>query len=332
MGNFATADAALLALVDGLYIRQNVGYDFAAWAHVLRENRQLLDCDILYLVNDSTIGPLSERKFEELLARVRSSESDVVGLTDSYERGWHIQSYFIALKPAALSSPAFWAFIAKIKNLADKKSVVNAYETRFAPTLQAAGLRCEVLFPTHKSHNPSLMDWRALINSGLPFVKLAALRNSWRSNFWRSNFWRSNIGRTSSWRTFGNAGWRKILQSEGFDCRLAEEALAARERPASEFATVRRKLGERTSESKDTGNSMISSVAFPVSKFPACFDRIGHVCRHGRACPGHPRLVCGPKDVDARNKCGHDGGARRAKRALNEWPRYDRNFKFAALI
>jgi lipopolysaccharide biosynthesis protein len=198
-GEFRAADAALLALVDGLYIRQNVGYDFAAWAHVLRENRQLLDCDILYLVNDSTIGPLSERKFEELLARVRSSENDVVGLTDSYERGWHIQSYFIALKPAALSSPAFWAFIAKIKNLADKKSVVNTYETRFAPTLQAAGLRCEVLFPTHKSHNPSLMDWRALINSGLPFVKLAALRNSWRSNFWRSN----------SWRTLGNAGWRK---------------------------------------------------------------------------------------------------------------------------
>ena len=29
--------------------------------------------------------------------------------------------------------------------------------------------------------------------------------------------------------------------------------------------------------------------------------------RHGRACPGHPRLAYGAKDVDARNKCGHDG-------------------------
>jgi lipopolysaccharide biosynthesis protein len=216
-GEFCAPDADLLALVDGLYVRQNVGYDFAAWAHVLRENRQLLECDILYLVNDSTIGPLSERKFEELLARVRSSESDLVGLTDSYERGWHIQSYFIALKPAALSSPAFWAFIAKVKNLADKKDVVNAYETRFAPTLQAAGLRCEVFFPAHTSHNPSLMDWRALSGSGLPFVKLAALRSSWSINSWRSY----------SWRSFGNAGWRRILQSEGFDCRLAEEALAS---------------------------------------------------------------------------------------------------------
>ena len=30
--------------------------------------------------------------------------------------------------------------------------------------------------------------------------------------------------------------------------------------------------------------------------------------RHGRACPGHPRLLLlmGRKDVDARHKAGHD--------------------------
>jgi hypothetical protein len=30
--------------------------------------------------------------------------------------------------------------------------------------------------------------------------------------------------------------------------------------------------------------------------------------RHGRACPGHPRLafLAGKKDVDARDKRGHD--------------------------
>jgi lipopolysaccharide biosynthesis protein len=203
---FCEPDGALLALLDGLYIRQNIGYDFAAWAHVLRENPGLLGADILYLINDSTVGPLNEEKFAELLRRVRSSKSDVVGLTDNYERGWHIQSYFLALKCTALSFPALAAFIAKIKNLSEKKAVINAYEVRFAPTLQAAGLRCEVLFPASKAYNPSLADWRALIGSGFPFVKLAALRNSLRS--------------------FGGADWRKVLQSEGFDYRLAEEALA----------------------------------------------------------------------------------------------------------
>jgi len=205
---FREADGALLALLDGLYVRQNIGYDFAAWTHVLRENPGLLGARILYLINDSTVGPLNEEKFVELLRRLRSSKSDVVGLTDSYERGWHIQSYFLALKCTALSSPALAAFIAKVRNLSEKRDVVNAYEARFAPILQAAGLRCEVLFSASKAYNPSLMDWRALIGSGLPFVKLAALRNSLRG--------------------FGSADWRKVLQSEGFDYRLAEEALAPR--------------------------------------------------------------------------------------------------------
>src|SRR5215467_13135594 len=33
------------------------------------------------------------------------------------------------------------------------------------------------------------------------------------------------------------------------------------------------------------------------------------IVRHGRACPGHPRLLCRSvyKDVDARHKAGHDG-------------------------
>jgi lipopolysaccharide biosynthesis protein len=203
---FREADVALL--VDGLYVRQNVGYDFAAWAHVLRANPNLLDADILYLINDSTIGPLNDRKFGEVLRHVRASGSDVIGLTDSYERGWHIQSYFVALKRAALASAALQTFIDGVKNLAEKRDVVNAYEGRFAPMLQAAGLSCEVLFPAGKAYNPSLVDWRELIGSGLPFVKVSALRHSLRG--------------------FAGADWRRVLQSEGFDCHLAEQALAHR--------------------------------------------------------------------------------------------------------
>jgi hypothetical protein len=39
-----------------------------------------------------------------------------------------------------------------------------------------------------------------------------------------------------------------------------------------------------------------------------------HLSRHGRACPGHPRLIFETKkDVDARHKAGHDD----AERAVN---------------
>jgi lipopolysaccharide biosynthesis protein len=210
---FLDADESLLGLVDGLYVRQNIGYDFAAWAHLLREHPALLDADILYLINDSMVGPLNEDKFRDLLGRVRSSKCDLVGLTDGYEYGWHIQSYFIALTAAALTSPALRAFMMNVKSLASKLDVVMAYETRFASALQQAGLRCEVLFPARKAGNPSLLDWRALIRAGLPFVKVAALQDQSRS--------------------FGKRNWRKVLQAEGFDCRLAEAVLADRSKPAS---------------------------------------------------------------------------------------------------
>jgi lipopolysaccharide biosynthesis protein len=153
------------------------------------------------------IGPLNEQKFARVLQLIRASTSDVIGLTDSYEKGWHIQSYFIALKRKALASRVFRKFIDGVKNLADKNGVVNAYETRLAPTLQAAGLSCEVLFPVTRGYNHSLADWRSLIGSGLPFVKVSALRTRMRS--------------------FGTRSWRKILRSEGFDHRLAEQTLNA---------------------------------------------------------------------------------------------------------
>ena len=119
-----------------------------------------------------------------------------------------MQSYFIALRKAALSSEALAAFIDSIKNLSTKRDVIIAYESCFASLMQSAKLRCEVLFAASgKSYNPSLFDWRTLIESGLPFVKLAALRNA--SKVFVSD-------------------WRKVLQSEGFDHRLAEQALAAK--------------------------------------------------------------------------------------------------------
>ena len=42
----------------------------------------------------------------------------------------------------------------------------------------------------------------------------------------------------------------------------------------------------------------------PVGKASAC-QSASPDGRHGRACPGHPRLFC-CQGVDGRNKCGHD--------------------------
>ena len=88
----------ITSLLSGLFVRENKGYDFAAWAHVMQIAPQLLAVERLYLLNDSFIGPLNLEKFAELLSRIRESSADLTGLTDSNEYNWHIQSYFLSFR------------------------------------------------------------------------------------------------------------------------------------------------------------------------------------------------------------------------------------------
>jgi hypothetical protein len=52
----AFVSEGLSNLVDGLYLRQNGGYDFAAWAHVARD-LDFSRANCLFLLNDSVVGP-----------------------------------------------------------------------------------------------------------------------------------------------------------------------------------------------------------------------------------------------------------------------------------
>ncbi len=119
-------ESNVLALVSALFVRQNEGYDFAAWAHVLQLHPALFASPILYLLNDSVFGPFNDDKFAALLQRIRRSEADVVGLTDSYEHNWHLQSFFLAIKSRALSSVALHRFINSISVLPDKDAVIRS--------------------------------------------------------------------------------------------------------------------------------------------------------------------------------------------------------------
>jgi lipopolysaccharide biosynthesis protein/GT2 family glycosyltransferase len=199
---FVDMDAELEGLLDGLFIRQNSGYDFAAWAHVLREVPQFYAVDTLYLLNDSVIGPLNEGKFRDVIRRIRGSAADFVGLTDNYELQWHVQSYFLALKHRAL--PAFEDFMDEVMVFPDKENVIHEYEVPLASFLRGKGLACEVLFPARERRNQTIGGWRGLIESGFPFVKVAAIRESGDSE-----------------------SWHDVVGAEGYDPALAEAAVKA---------------------------------------------------------------------------------------------------------
>jgi glycosyltransferase involved in cell wall biosynthesis/tetratricopeptide (TPR) repeat protein len=204
--SFEAVDVNFASEIDGVFVRQNEGYDFGAWAHVLRLHPELFDAEILYLLNDSVIGPTNDIAFRNILTRLRNSPADVVGLTENFDRAWHVQSYFLALKHRALSSAGLRKFINGIVSCRDIEDVINEFEVRFASIVKAAGLNCEAMFPATDVRDPTIYHWKRLLESGFPFVKVKTLRDILAG--------------------VDISDWHQLLATQGYDVSLAELTLA----------------------------------------------------------------------------------------------------------
>lgn len=173
-----------LEFVDGVLIRSNQGFDFAAWAAVIGLMPSIWNTNLLLLANDSVFGP--SNSFGKVILNIRESDSDVVGLTESLEYDTHLQSYFLVFKTKALGSKLFRTYWEEIKNLRKKSDVIQSYEIKFTLFCKCIGLKCVALFPyesdssdySQKVNNPLHYQWRSLIKRGFPFVKVELLRDN----------------------------------------------------------------------------------------------------------------------------------------------------------
>ena len=174
-------DPALLDRLAGCIVRENAGFDFAAWGHAYSLGQGFARCSRLLLANDSVIGPLDEAAFAKMIDRLRASDADIVGLTENRTPRRHLQSYFLAFGPRALASPQFRRAFSGMRSLPAKELVIDAYETSLTWQLERAGLRAASLFPPlydePRSGDDTTARWRDLLDAGLPFIKASLLRH-----------------------------------------------------------------------------------------------------------------------------------------------------------
>jgi lipopolysaccharide biosynthesis protein len=182
----------------GVLVRENRGYDFGAWASALLQLPAIRAASLVALVNDSMYGPLDT--FGSMLHRARTIEADVIGVTESREFGRHFQSFLVFFRTRALNSDAFWNFWRKIR-AGGRIVAVYRYELRLMNSLERAGLQCAALFRSRDRRNPTLTRWRELIDEGLPYLKIALLRDNL-----------FNVDLT---------GWEDTLKDHGYDPSLA---------------------------------------------------------------------------------------------------------------
>jgi len=197
-----SALAAVRDLCDGVLVRRNFGLDFAAWrAGIEHWSLPRADTRMLLLVNDSLLGPFAPLR--PLLDRLDFAEADVWAATESRQRRWHLQSFFLAVGPRAMASPAWAAFWAGVRPVRSKEWVIAHCELGFARRMRAGGLRCRAVWPypailaryhadaatgisaaerrqraridrflsRGRALNPSADLWRQLLRLGFPFVK-----------------------------------------------------------------------------------------------------------------------------------------------------------------
>ena len=92
--------------------------------------------DVVYLVNDSVVGPL--QPMEPYLQRMEALGTDAFGFALNPSRhGRHLQSWFIGLKPSVFRASWFSEFLAGVEAVGRKEDVCIRYENGLARLLEA---------------------------------------------------------------------------------------------------------------------------------------------------------------------------------------------------
>lgn len=164
----------------GLLVRQNVGFDFAGWAHALGLLPHGMPRRRLYFVNDSIVGPIDRALYRTTLERIRRSKADMIGLTLNTKPKPHLQSFYLVFNERLFKSPLFANVMGNVLNLPSKNAVIDAYEIQLTGYFQEHGFRCEAIFPTLTRDdlmtNDTFYHWDRLVKIGFPFVKTNVLQ------------------------------------------------------------------------------------------------------------------------------------------------------------
>lgn len=160
--------------------RLNRGYDFGAWAGIIRALPELWEAKRLFFVNDSIVGP--NKNFPQMLQRIRASESGFVALTANYIDTFHAQSYFFCYGRAALSSDNLRTIWTNLPDYENKTIVIQQCEQKQLLWMAESEVECEILYRPDLlakisrnvdmvHFNPTRDSWAELLEMGFPFIK-----------------------------------------------------------------------------------------------------------------------------------------------------------------
>lgn len=181
----AVESARAQSLCDDIVLRGNDGgLDFASWSAAFAKHGDAIGGRLL-LANDSVYGPIGD--LGNALDRLTRTAADFYGMVESVEIAPHLQSWFVLLQPRVVRSTAFKSIMAQPFAAMARRDIIRSGEVGLTRQLVAAGFHYEALYrnetaatlPPRHDANPMLLYWReALLDAGVPFLKIALLRDN----------------------------------------------------------------------------------------------------------------------------------------------------------
>lgn len=152
--------------------RPNIGYDFYSYRAGLAYLRKNFEADGVLLANSSFVV-LQASLFTDSVRQVMElgDRYDVVGVTQSRQIAWHMQSYLLLLSENALRSERLQSFFDTIQPMNSKLEIIVSYEVGLSRLLQAEALTSVTLF------RPALLP---RFRAEMRWALVVARRDGWR--------------------------------------------------------------------------------------------------------------------------------------------------------
>jgi lipopolysaccharide biosynthesis protein len=107
-----------------------------------------------------------------VLERADPAAAEVYAITDSWEKRFHLQSYFMLFHKPVLLNEKFSQFWRRMPYVNNKHYVVKHYEVGLTKLLLNLGFRCTALFPYEVAARSAMARLKRLDPTEAPFTKL----------------------------------------------------------------------------------------------------------------------------------------------------------------
>lgn len=187
-GELPSEDIKRLESYGQVMVRENIGYDTAAFRDGIRElgQEQLKQYAQLLLVNDTNIGPM--RDLADVFQEMEQKQLDFWGISFGEEQedvtgenpyGYipkHLQSYFLVIENLLLQSDAFYAYWDQLQDTDSRDKAIGRHETVFTKHFADMGYRYDALVQENEDSAMYIHPLR-MLEAGSPLVKYTALKN-----------------------------------------------------------------------------------------------------------------------------------------------------------